>query len=97
MGGRVPLFGRNSLPVRSAENAVSQPFTSPCGFRMRRGERRPAMLSQFENLMIFLFRKYQSVPYCFLSFRKVAHADRGRMVSSEWRMGTPNGRFAIRL
>ena len=55
MGGRVPLFGRNSLPVRSAENAVSQPFASPCGFRTRRGERRLAMLSQFENLMIFLF------------------------------------------
>jgi hypothetical protein len=27
----------------------------PCGFRMRRGELRSAMLSQFENLMIFLF------------------------------------------
>ena len=33
------LLGRNSLPVRAAENAVSQPFATPCGFRMRRGER----------------------------------------------------------
>ena len=28
MGGRVPLFARNSWPVRSAENAVSQPFAT---------------------------------------------------------------------
>jgi len=29
-------------------------ISHPCGFRMRRGERRLAMLSQFD-LMIFLF------------------------------------------
>jgi hypothetical protein len=64
---------------------------------MRRGERRSAMLLQFENPMIFPYEKYQSVPYCLLSSRKIAHADKGRMVTSEWRMGTPNGPFAIRL
>jgi hypothetical protein len=49
------LLGRISLPVRAAEDAFSQPFTTPCGFRLRRGERRSAMSSQFENPMILLF------------------------------------------
>jgi hypothetical protein len=31
------------------------PISLPCGFRMRRGERRSAMLPRFENLMIFIF------------------------------------------
>ena len=30
---------RNSLPVRAAEDAVSQPFATPYNFRMLRGER----------------------------------------------------------
>jgi hypothetical protein len=78
MGGRVPLFGRNSLPVRPAENAVSQPFASPCGFRTRRGERRLAMLSQFENLMIFLLYNIKVYHIVFSRSEKVAHADKGR-------------------
>jgi hypothetical protein len=48
------------LPVRSAENAVSQPFPARAasGCVAARAER---LLSQFENPMIFLFWKYQSV------------------------------------
>jgi hypothetical protein len=78
MGGRVPLFGRHSLPVRSAENAVSQPFASPCGFRMRRGERRPAMLPQFENLMIFLFE----IKVCHIVFSRSERLH--MLIGGEW-------------
>jgi hypothetical protein len=48
------LLARISLPVRAADTAVSQPFPTPCGFRLRRGERRSAMPSQFENPVISL-------------------------------------------
>jgi hypothetical protein len=35
------------------------PISLPRGFRMRRGERRSAMLPRFENLMIFLFENIE--------------------------------------
>jgi hypothetical protein len=77
MGGRVPLFGRNSSPVRSAENAVSQPFASPCGFRMRRGERRSAMLLHFENPMIFLYENIKVCPIIFSLSERLCMLIRG--------------------
>jgi hypothetical protein len=86
MGGRVPLFGRNSWPVRSAENAVFQLFPTPCGFRMHRGKRRSAMRSQFQSLMISLF---ENLKVCHVVFSR---SERLR-ANGEYRManGTRNG------
>jgi hypothetical protein len=86
MGGRVPLFGRNSWPVRSAENAVFQLFPTPCGFRMHRGKRRSAMRSQFQSLMISLF---ENLKVCHDVFSR---SERLR-ANGEYRManGTRNG------
>ena len=49
------------------------------------------MLSWFENPVIFLFENIKVCHDCFFSFRKIAHADRGEWLSSEWRMGYAEG------
>jgi hypothetical protein len=54
-----------------------------CGFRMRRGEGRSAMLPQFENLMISIFENIKVCHDYFSSSRRIAHVDKRRMVSSE--------------
>jgi hypothetical protein len=71
MVGRVPLFDRNSLPVRPAGNAVSQPFRFRVAFARvaARADRRASRSDDFS------FRKYQSVSLLFFSLRKVAHAE----------------------
>jgi hypothetical protein len=56
------------------ERGFSTIFHS-CGFRIRCGERRLAMLSQFESLMIFAFLKYQSVPCLFFLIQKEASGE----------------------
>ena len=59
-----PCSGGNhclSARRRTRFSAVSLGF----GFRMRRGERRSAMPSQFENLMIFPF---ENIEACYVAF-----------------------------
>jgi len=61
---------------------------------MRRGERRSAMLSWFENLVIFLFENIKVCHVAFSHSERLRMTDKAQMVSSEWRIA--NGPFAIR-
>jgi len=82
----IPRYGRTSSPVLAeiiacpprGERGFSAVSLS-CGFRMRRGERRSAMPSQFENLMIFPF---ENIEACYVAFSR---SERLRMlIGGEW-------------
>jgi hypothetical protein len=50
---------------------------------MRRGERRSAMLSWFENLVIFLFENIKVCHVAFSHSERLRMTDKAQMVSSE--------------
>ena len=91
-GGRVsPVRAEFIAGSRRGERGFAT-ISLPRGFCSRRGGRRSAMPSQCENpMMISLFENNNVCHDCF------SHSERLRMlIRGEWRMGTPNGLFAIR-
>ena len=51
---------------------------------------------KFEDPMIFIFENAKACHDSFSRSERLHMSDRRLMVSSEWRMGTPDGPFAIR-
>jgi len=98
-GGRVsPVRAEFIAGSRRGERGFAT-ISLPRGFCSRRGGRRSAMPSQFENpMMISLFENNNVCHDCFSHSERLRMLIRGewRMANGEWRMGTPNGLFAIR-
>ena len=96
-GGRVsPVRAEFIAGSRRGERGFAT-ISLPCGFCSRRGGRRSAMPSQFENpMMISLFENNNVCHDCFSHSERLRMLIRGGWRVAEWRMGTPDGLFAIR-
>src|SRR5271163_2009035 len=95
------LLRRSNFPAQAEFKACSlggegdfSAVSHPCGFRMRNGERRWAVLSRFENPMIFHF---ENIKVCHAYF---SHSERFRMAHSPRRVADadrpPDAGFAPR-
>ena len=74
-----PCSGGIHILVARRRTRFLSRLASPCGFRTRRGERRPAMLPQFENLMIFLF---ENIKVCHIVFSRSERLH--MLIGGEW-------------